>query len=96
MSDETTQSRAKTTLPYEDRKGTTHWEGCFRSPHHHNCAVHEVDRLIEECDKYRKAFSTIATSMDYVRIDVLNDVELWAEDIAKRVKKLRKFREDAS
>lgn len=30
-------------LPYPLDKGGTHWEGCHRTTHHHNCAVLRCD-----------------------------------------------------
>lgn len=34
-------------VPYEDDKGRTHWEGCWRERGHHNCAVAMVERLTQ-------------------------------------------------
>ncbi len=32
-------------FPYPTNPGQTHFEGCYRERHHHNCAVAEVERL---------------------------------------------------
>ena len=40
--------------PYADNKGQTHFEGCYRTRHHHNCAVVEVDRLTAELEDARE------------------------------------------
>lgn len=37
----------KAKYPYPDNDGQTHYPGCFREPHHHNCAVAMVERLAE-------------------------------------------------
>lgn len=37
-----------TDLPYKKEKGQTHWEGCWATPHHHNCAVAKIDDLTDE------------------------------------------------
>ncbi len=37
--------REPSVLPYPDDRGRTHWEGCWREPGHHNCAVREIERL---------------------------------------------------
>ena len=34
-------------LPYPDNPGQTHYEGCWRDPHHHNCAVAQVHELVK-------------------------------------------------
>lgn len=38
-------------LPHPENPGQTHWQGCFRSPGHHNCAVIEVDRLRDDISR---------------------------------------------
>ena len=40
------------TFPYEANPGSTHWDGCWKAPRHHNCAVAEVYRLQEERSRY--------------------------------------------
>ena len=37
-----------TDLPHPDNPGQTHFEGCWRHPGHHNCAVTLIDRLQAE------------------------------------------------
>jgi hypothetical protein len=32
-------------LPYPNNRGQTHFKGCYRERHHHNCAVVEADHL---------------------------------------------------
>jgi len=39
------QAAVKRDLPYEPDKGRTHYEGCWRSRGHHNCAVRYIDEL---------------------------------------------------
>jgi hypothetical protein len=34
--------------PYPDNPGATHFDGCWRTRGHHNCAVAEVERLRAE------------------------------------------------
>lgn len=38
-------------FPYPDNPGQTHYDGCWRERHHHNCAVAEVERLRAEVKK---------------------------------------------
>lgn len=38
-------SMSVSVLPYPKDRGGTHWDGCWREPRHHNCAVLEIDRL---------------------------------------------------
>ena len=40
------------TFPYEANPGSTHWDGCWKAPRHHNCAVAEVYRAHEERSRY--------------------------------------------
>lgn len=46
-------------LPYPLDKGGTHWEGCHRTTHHHNCAVLRCDNhesTIAELRERHEAF----------------------------------------
>lgn len=50
-------------LPYHDEPERTHWEGCYRSPKHHNCAVEEVDRLRAQLATAREGLETTANAL---------------------------------
>ena len=42
-------------LPYLANRGQTHFEGCYRERHHHNCAVARVDHLDAQLEALRGA-----------------------------------------
>ena len=37
----------------------THWEGCWKDPAHHGCAVKEVERLRAENETLRSLVGTV-------------------------------------
>jgi hypothetical protein len=43
-----------TDLPYPDDQARTHFDRCWSSPGHHNCAVREIDQLRELLDQARQ------------------------------------------
>lgn len=75
------------TFPYEDNPGGTHFEGCWHTPKHHNCAVHRVYSLESRLEAYETALiEWAATGAPYehtgaVGIDgpprCIHDHELW-------------------
>lgn len=50
-----TNDAQERTLPYPDEGPRTHWEGCWRAPKHHNCAVLHADSLLDALDREREA-----------------------------------------
>ena len=52
------------TLPYPDEGSRTHWEGCWRAPRHHNCAVVEADARGDALDREREALRELLSAME--------------------------------
>jgi hypothetical protein len=53
--------------PYPDNRGQTHHEGCYRRPHHHNCAVAEIERLeaeLADCKECRRLIERLQAKVD--------------------------------
>lgn len=63
-----------TDLPYPPDTGGTHWRDCWRTPHHHNCAVLEIDRLRErvvELERRRDAERAAIVASQELDLDLL-------------------------
>lgn len=54
-------------------EGTTHWEGCWRE--HHECAVAEIERLLEEIDRRKRAAMEILEAIRESNRELAREVQ---------------------
>jgi 3-methyladenine DNA glycosylase/8-oxoguanine DNA glycosylase len=50
--------------PYEDNPGGTHWEGCYRAPRHHNCAVARLYECHDEIARLEARLAEVEAERD--------------------------------
>jgi hypothetical protein len=56
--------------PYPDDPGQTHYDGCWRSRGHHNCAVARVEQLEGEAERMTGLENVLDISLHYALIEI--------------------------
>jgi hypothetical protein len=61
---------ARLRAPYPDNPGATHFDGCWRTRGHHNCAVAEVERVTADADALGSLLDTTTAELRAARAEV--------------------------
>jgi hypothetical protein len=67
-------------FPYPENPGKTHFEGCYRLPRHHNCAVAMVDKREQELAEVRAELAAAREAIRTVLVAEANN-DGWGPDV---------------